>query len=91
MPGKRDALRGIFNILREGGELHIADYGLQRTALSRLLFRQVQTLDGFEPTTPSAEGLLPILMEEVGFEAIRENKVIITPTGSISLYFARKP
>lgn len=73
-----------------GGELHIADYGLQRTALMRNLFRQIQRLDGVENTTPNAEGILPVLMKEAGFSDIEETSVIPTPTGSISLYIGRK-
>ncbi len=88
---KRAGLRAMHEALAPGGELHIADYGLQRSALMRSLFRQVQRLDGFENTTPNAEGILPSLMSEAGFAEIEERKVIPTPTGSISLYFARKP
>jgi len=41
--------------LGRGGELHIGDYGLQRTWLMRMLFRIVQRVDGYENTQPSAE------------------------------------
>lgn len=89
--GKRSGLAAMFDALRPGGELHIADYGLQRTPLMRLLFRQVQALDGRENTQPSADGVLPGLMVEVGFEEVEERTVIPTPSGSISFYRARKP
>jgi len=52
----------------------------------RLLFRQIQHLDGCEGTQPNADGIVPVLMEESGFDNVRENRVIATPTGSISLY-----
>ena len=91
LAGKRSGLAAIFDALRPGGELHIADYGHQRSALMRLLFRQVQALDGRENTQPSADGVLPDLMIEVGFEAVEECALIPTPSGSISLYRARKP
>jgi len=90
LAGKREILGSMHAALKSGGEIHIADYGLQRSALMRLLFRQVQHLDGLEGTQPNAEGIVPVLMEEIGFDSIRENRVIATPTGSISLYSGRK-
>ncbi len=41
----------------------VGDYGLQRTVLMRLLFRQVQMVDGFDLTEPNAQGVLPSLMD----------------------------
>ncbi|MFT4956316.1 MAG: SAM-dependent methyltransferase [Brevundimonas sp.] len=89
--GKRAGLASIHAALRPGGELHIADYGWQRTASMRLLFRQVQALDGVENTRLSAAGGLPDLIAEAGFEGVEERAVIATATGSISLYRAEKP
>ncbi|MBI3439296.1 MAG: class I SAM-dependent methyltransferase [Proteobacteria bacterium] len=90
MEEKRLGISAIHRVLRPSGEFHLADYGLQRTPLMRRLFRQVQRLDGFENTEPNAQGVLPQLMREAGFIDVREARVIATPTGSISLYFARK-
>lgn len=87
---KRTALEAIFAVLRPGGALHVADYGLQRTWLLRALFRLVQNLDGFETTQPNADGVLPRLMTEAGFDAVIETHVVPTPTGSISLYEAHR-
>ena len=91
LEGKRAALAAILAALTPGGRLNIADYGLQRTSLMRRLFRLVQHLDGFETTQPNADGLLPELMTEVGFDAVKESAIVLTPTGSISLYEARRP
>lgn len=88
--GKRAALAAILAALKPGGRLYIADYGRQRTGLMRALFRLVQHLDGFETTQPNADGILPELMTEVGFDAVKESAIILTPTGSISLYEARR-
>ena len=73
-----------------GGELHVADYGLQRTAFMRKLFRIVQKGDGYENTEPNAQGVLPELMKEVGFLSVEDTAVVPTPTGSISLYRAKR-
>ena len=88
---KRAGLAAAYIALQPGGTLHIADYGLQRTAFMRRLFRQVQRLDGFENTQPNADGILPTLMGEARFAAVSEQAVIPTPTGSISIYVARRP
>jgi ubiquinone/menaquinone biosynthesis C-methylase UbiE len=87
---KRAGLAAMREALAPGGELHLADYGLQRTPLMRRLFRIVQNADGFENTEPNALGVLPELMEEVGFEDVEETVVIPTPTGSISIYHAKR-
>jgi len=88
---KRAGLAAIFAALAPSGELHIADYGLQRTRLMRLLFRTVQAVDGYADTQPNADGILPQLMKEAGFIDVEETAVIATATGSISLYRAFKP
>jgi ubiquinone/menaquinone biosynthesis C-methylase UbiE len=87
---KEAGLAAMRGALVPGGELHVADYGLQRTPLMRKLFRVVQAGDGYEDTEPNARGVLPELMERVGFARVREAAVIATPTGSISIYRAER-
>jgi len=89
---KKSILGSIWRVLEPGGHLYIADYGHQRTSLMRTLFRwTVQAIDGVEDTTPNAKGKLPGYMTEMGFEGVREERVIPTATGSISIYEAMKP
>lgn len=90
LPVKRAILASMFAILKPGGRIAIADYGAQRSLLMRLLFRQVQALDGFENTQPNADGVIPQLMAEAGFQEVSEGRVVPTPTGSISLYSATR-
>ena len=80
----------MFRLLQPGGTLFIADYGEQRSLLMRMLFRQIQLLDGFEYTEPNAKGCVPEILTAAGFEAVEEIKVIPTPTGSISIYRATR-
>ena len=68
----------------------IADYGLQRTTLMRVVFRIVQLADGKQDTQPNADGVLPELLSESGFREVREAEVVPTVSGSISVYVARK-
>ena len=88
---KRDGLAAMFAALRPGGTVLIADYGFQRTALMRALFRLIQWVDGFEDTQPNADGVIPTLMHDAGFIGVTETDVFATPTGSISIYRASKP
>jgi hypothetical protein len=90
MAEKRAGLAAMRAALVANGELHVADYGLQRTALMRQLFRIVQRADGYENTEPNARGVLPGLMRDAGFRDVEETAVIPTPTGSISLYRAER-
>ncbi|WP_242108199.1 class I SAM-dependent methyltransferase [Luteimonas aquatica] len=91
VPMKRAMLASMHALLRPGGRLVIADYGLQRTRLMRLAFRLVQMADGKPDTQPNADGLLPRLIEEAGFVGVREADLVPTPTGSISIYVAARP
>lgn len=88
---KEAGLRSIIEALTPGGEVHIADYGLQRSIAMRTLFRLVQCVDGFADTQPNADGVLPDLMRLAGFIDVEETAVFPTLTGSISLYRGRKP
>ena len=80
----------MHRLLRPGGQLFIADYGEQRSPLMRMLFRQIQWLDGVEYTEPNARGCIPDTLAAAGFDAVEEAKVIATPTGSIAIYRAQR-
>jgi ubiquinone/menaquinone biosynthesis C-methylase UbiE len=90
MEVKEAIVRQMWRLLKPEGELFIADYGEQRSLLMRTLFRQVQIIDGFELTEPNARGCVPVILREAGFREVGEVRVIQTPTGSISLYRARR-
>jgi ubiquinone/menaquinone biosynthesis C-methylase UbiE len=90
MAMKRAVLASMHTVLAPGGRLVIADYGWQRTRAMRLAFRVVQLADGAASTQPNADGALPGLITEAGFEDVREVEVVNTVTGSISVYVARR-
>jgi ubiquinone/menaquinone biosynthesis C-methylase UbiE len=85
---KRAGLAAIHGTLIPGGSLHVADYGWQRTEKMRKRFRLVQKGDGFDNTEPNAQGVLPELMADVGFDSVDETHVFETVSGSISIYRA---
>lgn len=92
MAEKRRLLRAMFQRLRPGGQLFIADYGLQATFTMRLAFRlTVQMFDGKSDTQPNADGILPTLIEEAGFEGMTLLDSFDTVTGRIDIIRAQKP
>jgi ubiquinone/menaquinone biosynthesis C-methylase UbiE len=91
LAGKASILGAMAKVLRPGGQLFIADYGRQRTLWMRALFLLVQAVDGWKTTGQNAQGLLPRLIAEAGFIDVVERSIVPTPTGSISIYTARKP
>lgn len=86
MAAKRGILANAYRLLKPGGCLLISDYGEQRSLLMHLLFKQVRELDGYDNTKANKDGMIPVLMNEAGFERVEERCVTQTPTGSISLY-----
>lgn len=89
---KRRMLRAMFDWLKPGGQLFIADYGFQPTWVMRLAFRAtVQLLDGKRDTQPNADGILPTLIEEAGFARMILVEGIDTATGRIDIIRAERP
>lgn len=89
---KRRLLAAMLDWLRPGGELFVADYGLQTTFIMRLAFRlTVQMLDGRRDTQPNADGMLPSLIEEAGFKNVTLRDSFQTATGIIEIIRAEKP
>lgn len=88
---KRGGLASMLGALKPGGRLVLADYSEQRSRLMRTLFRlTVQRLDGYEDTQPNADGVLPLVLSEVGFRDVVEAEIVPTPSGSISIFTARR-
>ena len=88
---KRRLLESMFEWLKPGGQLFVADYGAQR-GLMRMAFRlTVQLLDGTTDTQPNANGVLPLLIAEAGFESAVLLDAFRTPTGQIEIIRAERP
>lgn len=88
---KQRLLATIFDWLKPGGQLLVADYGAQPNPAMRLAFRMtVQLLDGKADTQPNADGALPILIKAAGFRNVRTLATFDTLTGRIELIRADK-
>lgn len=85
---KRRTLACVRELLRPGGELHVADWGEARSVLMRVAFLGVQLLDGFETTADNVAGRLVPMIEEAGFDAVTETHRETTMFGTLSLYRA---
>ncbi len=88
---KYSALEEIYRILRPGGELHIADFGLPSNALQRFGFYSIQLLDGFETTKDSVSNALPGAMKESDFLNVEEVNAFNTIVGTVRLVKGTKP
>ncbi|HKQ30678.1 MAG TPA: methyltransferase domain-containing protein [Burkholderiales bacterium] len=91
---RRDAKQRTFaeihRVLKIGGELHIADWGLPSRPWRRLLFYPVQWLDGTETTRDNIDGHLPQLLADGGFVNVRERGIVETVFGTLALYSAER-
>jgi SAM-dependent methyltransferase len=87
---KERALRAMFDLLRPGGRIVVADWGEARSTVMRLAFLSIQMLDGFANTADHARGLLPGYVRRAGFEDVRETYRERTIYGVVSFYEAVK-
>ena len=87
---KRATAGEILRVLRPGGELHVADWGMPPNALLRAAFLVVQLLDGFATTAENARGLLPEVCGGAGFTDVAVTRQFTTAFGSLSLVRARR-
>jgi SAM-dependent methyltransferase len=80
----------VGRVLKPGGELHVADWGLPHNGLMRLASQGVVRLDG-EETKDSFAGLLPEFILKSGFTEVREAGRFNSLFGTIRLHGALKP
>ena len=88
---KRSGITGMFQCVKPGGEVHIADYARQRGWLMRSLFRSVQLLDGRENTQPNADGMIEQILAEIAGPRGVSKTGVRTATGEITLFRCARP
>jgi hypothetical protein len=75
--------------VREGGELHVADFGKPQNALMRVAALPWQAFDGWRMTTDNVKGRLPELFRAAGFGEVCETARYMTLFRTLSLYRAK--
>jgi ubiquinone/menaquinone biosynthesis C-methylase UbiE len=88
---KRAALAQARRILRPGGRLHIADWGIPGEPLMAIAFRALQMIDGTVTTASLGAGELPMMLEQAGFGAVVEHDRLRTAFGRLCLSSAERP
>lgn len=91
LPEKEAGIAAMAQAVRPGGEVQIADFARQRSALMRTLFNIVGRVDGLENTRPNAEGALERIIGGIDPSAAEPKRIVATPLGEVSLFRWRTP
>jgi len=78
----------IYRVLKIGGELHILDFGIQRSLYTRLLTSVTKLL---EPIEDNILGKIPEYLISSGFRDVEEEHSENTLFGTVSFYHSKKP
>lgn len=87
LENKYSILKEIKRVLKRGGELHILDYGIQRTSYTKFI---TNILKHTEPIQDNIDGKLIYYMEKSGFTSVKEKSFINTLLGAVSFYSSKK-
>lgn len=84
---KTRVFRELYRVLKNSGELHILDFGIQRSLYARLI---TSVLKFLEPIEENIRGKIPEYLKLSDFETIEEVGYENTLVGSISFYRSEK-
>ncbi len=87
---KRDALSEIFRVLKKGGKIYIADWGLERNKTKAKLLNFFIYCNVLKNIVEQGQGLLPQYMLNMGFKNVIETGYLKTITGTLCYYEAEK-
>lgn len=82
-PDKLRAFKEIYRVLKPQGELHILDFGVPHSALTRLMTKYMRRL---EQAADNFDGLIPLFVTEAGFGSVNETEHWVTIFGPLSLW-----
>jgi ubiquinone/menaquinone biosynthesis C-methylase UbiE len=88
---KADSAEEIRRVLRLGGRVLIADWGRPQDPLMRMMFLNVQILDGFRNTSTNVAGKLPEFLRDAGLKRVSVIDRMRTPLGTIEILSGVRP
>jgi ubiquinone/menaquinone biosynthesis C-methylase UbiE len=88
---KADTAEELRRVLRLGGRVLIADWGRPQDPLMRMMFLNVQLLDGFRNTSSNVAGKLPEFLRDAGLKRVSVVDRMRTPLGTIEIVSGIRP
>ena len=88
---KREMLAEARRVLRPGGRLVVADWGVPQDIVASAGFAALQLLDGFPTTNDNRRGLIPRLIIETGFPEARLLRRTRTALGTFDVLVSDVP
>ncbi len=87
---KHKALTEIFRVLKKGGKIYIADWGLERNKLKSKFLNVFKHFEALKYIAEQGKGLLPQYISNAGFKNVIETGYLKTITGTLCYYEAEK-
>ena len=87
---KQDALNEIFRVLKTGGKIYIADWGLERNKTKAKLINFFKYFKVLKYIVEHGKGLFPGYITRAGFKHVVETNYLKTTTGTLCYYQAGK-
>lgn len=88
--GKRRAVAEMHRILKPGGMLIVADFGVPQDPVMSAAFLGVQCLDGFSTTEDNRHGVVRDVIAGVGFTPPEPLRRLRTPVGTFEVLLSRR-
>jgi len=87
---KRKVFSEIFRVLKTGGKIYIADWGLERNKIKAKLLNYFKYFNVLKYIVEQGKGMLPQYILNAGFKNVIETGYLKTRTGTLCYYKAEK-